>query len=349
MGQIKGEYFALKSTKRAQYNYIIYFWEGSQSHKKNFLNFKFTFWPKIEKMLLARGVESPPIQVRVVQNKEPNHFLVLFKGKMVVHNGAVDSAQPNAVHLYHVRGTNDLNTRAVEVEATAHSLNSNDSFVLKKDQKLYSWYGKGSNEDEKQLALRIAKCFETTNITVKEIEEGNEDNIFWSLLGGKATYASDPYLQEVALRNPRLFHCSNASGAFKVEEILNFTCDDLINDDVMILDTHRELYVWVGNNANAEEKEKSMEIALEYTQKAPGDHSNDMCIIRIEAGNEPPMFTCHFHGWVQHKETVYEDPYEKRLRLIRESEAKLAAAQQSENNEDEPEANITQTENNVTN
>jgi len=288
-------------------------------------------------MLINRGIESPPIQARVVQNKEPNHFLVLFKGKMVVHNSTVDTEQPNAVHLYHIRGTNHLNTRAIEIDATAHSLNSNDSFVLKKERKLYVWYGKGSNDDERQHALNIAKGFETVNIEVNELEEGQEDNIFWNLLGGKALYASDPYIQEVALRNPRLFHCSNASGSFQVEEILNFTCDDLINDDVMILDTNREVYIWVGNNANTEEKEKSMETALEYVQKAPGDHSNDMSIIRIEAGNEPPMFTCHFHGWIKQNETKFEDPYEKRLRLIRESEAKLVEVhkqeQVNENNE----------------
>ncbi len=28
-----------------------------------------------------------PVQVRVVQNKEPDHFLLLFKNKFVVHEG----------------------------------------------------------------------------------------------------------------------------------------------------------------------------------------------------------------------------------------------------------------------
>ena len=37
----------------------------------------------------ARG--GAPVQVRVVQGKEPNHFLSLFKGKFIVHDGGIDS------------------------------------------------------------------------------------------------------------------------------------------------------------------------------------------------------------------------------------------------------------------
>ena len=38
---------------------------------------------------------SAAVQVRVVQGKEPNHFLTLFKGRMVVHSGGRASAFKN--------------------------------------------------------------------------------------------------------------------------------------------------------------------------------------------------------------------------------------------------------------
>ncbi len=88
----------------------------------------------------------------MVQNKEPDHFLLIFKGKLVVHSGGVASGFKNVeeedtncvddIRLFQVRGTNDLNCRAIQVKAMASSLNSNDCFLLDTLTDLYIWYGK---------------------------------------------------------------------------------------------------------------------------------------------------------------------------------------------------------------
>lgn len=44
--------------------------------------------------------------------------------------------------LFQVRGTDELNTKATEVEARASSLNSNDVFLFKTGSVCYLWYGK---------------------------------------------------------------------------------------------------------------------------------------------------------------------------------------------------------------
>lgn len=93
-----------------------------------------------------------PVQIRVVQNKEPDHFLLVFRGKMVVHSGGkasgfknrndTDSYDVDGTRLFHVRGTDNINCRAVQVEEVASSLNSNDCFILETPAATYIWYGK---------------------------------------------------------------------------------------------------------------------------------------------------------------------------------------------------------------
>jgi len=63
---------------------------------------------------------------------------------------------------------------------------------------------------------------------------------------------------------PRLFQCSNASGYFFVSEIFNFSQDDMINDDIMLLDAYQTVYVWIGNKSNKFEKAGATRSAEQY-------------------------------------------------------------------------------------
>lgn len=51
---------------------------------------------------------------------------------------------PLPLRLFHVRGTNDFNTQAIEVSARCSNLNSNDVFVLSTENCCFLWYGKVS-------------------------------------------------------------------------------------------------------------------------------------------------------------------------------------------------------------
>ena len=51
--------------------------------------------------------------------------------------------------------------------------------------------------------------------------------------------------------------------------MFNFIQDDLDEDDVMMLDTWSQIFIWIGDNANKEEKEQAAVIAYEYLMKHP--------------------------------------------------------------------------------
>ena len=87
--------------------YIIYFWQGVDSSQDE----------KAASALQAKQLDDEmgdrPVQCRVVQGKEPEHFRQLFAGRMVVHSGGCasgfknrkdeDSYDTDGVSLFHVK------------------------------------------------------------------------------------------------------------------------------------------------------------------------------------------------------------------------------------------------------
>lgn len=291
--------------------YIIYFWQGRDSSTDE----------KGASALIAKDMDDTmggsPVQVRVTQGKEPLHFLALFKGKMVIHQGGIasgfknsteeDSFDTDGVSLFHIKGSNEYNTRAVQVEEKASSLNSGDCFVLLTPDTMYIWEGEGANSLEKQASESIANMMKGKRGT-EVVAEGSEPDAFWSAVGGKGEYTK---VKEIEVdHEPRLFRCTYNLGYFHVDEIYDFCQDDLLEDDVMMLDCYNEVYCWVGTTASEKEKQESLARAREYVQESTDGRSPDTPIFRVSSGFEPPGFTCNFLGWDTSKAGApEEDPY----------------------------------------
>ena len=52
----------------------------------------------------------------------------------------------------------------------------------------------------------------------------------------------------------------------QVTEIFNFSQDDLLTEDIMILDTHGEVFIWIGQCVESKEKQKAFEIGQVSTE-----------------------------------------------------------------------------------
>jgi hypothetical protein len=220
------------------------------------------------------------------------------------------------VALYHVRGTTDLNTRGIQVEEKATSLNSGDVFVLLNPSTEMIWYGKGASDTERATAKRIADKL-VVNRNQVEMNEGEETDEFWETLGGQTPYATSKVM-EAGAKPPRLFQCSNVTGDFVVEEIFNFNQDDMTMDDVFLLDTFDQVWLWVGADANRNEKQLAFQAAIDFVANAPDGRDRDTPILKIDPGREPPMFTSHFFGWDDNKfNSGGGDPYLEKLKALK--------------------------------
>ncbi|XP_074478507.1 villin-1 isoform X3 [Sebastes fasciatus] len=281
-----------------QQQYILYMWQGRHATKDEITASAY------QAVNIDNKYNGAPVQVRVVMGKEPRHFLAIFKGKLVIFEGG--TGRPGVVNpdggarLFQVRGTNELNTKATEVLARASSLSTNDVFLLKTDHICYLWYGKGCSGDERVMGRAMSDVLSKQDKQV--VMEGQEPAEFWVAVGGKAPYASDKRLQkEEPPHSPRLFECSNQVGQFRMTEVDDFAQSDLDEEDVMLLDTWEEIFLWVGNSANQYETKEAWNSTQEYLRTHPAGRDPDTPIVFVKQGYEPPTFTGWFNAWDPHK------------------------------------------------
>uniref|UniRef100_A0A6B2KXM5 HP domain-containing protein n=1 Tax=Arcella intermedia TaxID=1963864 RepID=A0A6B2KXM5_9EUKA len=300
--------------------HVVYYWQGRHSAVDD----------KGASSLLATDLSQNKGRgctlVRIAQGKEPEHFLTHFAGYMCTRTGKREEWQKEnegKPRLYHVRGTNEMDTTAQQIEAKAFSLNSNDVFVLDSAaDTVYVWNGKGANAHEVKMGeMIIGRLVDNDKPKQRKIiPEGSETEDFWKLLGGKGHYSNEPELA-VGDIHAKLFHCTDRTGSFKVVEIEDFTQDDLDPDDVYILDAHNSVFVWIGSGSTANERTKGSTLAVEYIKAADDGRVETCPIYVVDAGTEPVQFTLHFHGWDDSKAKKQVDVYSRKLIELNLTEA----------------------------
>lgn len=62
------------------------------------------------------------------------------------------------------------------------------------------------------------------------------------------------------VNNKLIFNFKGEEDNLKVTEIFNFTQDDLMTEDILILDCHSNIYVWVGHEVTPTIKSKALNI-----------------------------------------------------------------------------------------
>uniref|UniRef100_A0A8C8RCX2 Macrophage-capping protein n=1 Tax=Pelusios castaneus TaxID=367368 RepID=A0A8C8RCX2_9SAUR len=279
---------------------IIYTWQGVHATKDELTASAFLT------VQLDRSLNGQAVQIRVCQGKEPAHLLSLFKDKpLIVYKDGTSKKSgqkpPPPTRLFQIRRNLASITRIMEVDVDATSLNSNDVFVLKLPTNSgYTWVGKGASKEEEKGAQYVANVLKCQT---SRIVEGQEPEEFWRALGSKKKYqTSAQLLTESEDHPPRLYGCSNKTGRFIIEEVPGeFTQDDLAEDDVMLLDTWEQVFVWIGKDANETERSESVKSAKRYIETDPSGRDKRTPLVVVKQGYEPATFTGWFLGWDSNK------------------------------------------------
>ncbi|QCD97413.1 gelsolin [Vigna unguiculata] len=278
---------------------------------------------------MFNSLKGRPVQGRIFDGKEPPQFIALFQPMVVLKGGVssgykkfiADKGLPDetytadSIALIRISGTSPHNNKVVQVDAIAASLNSTECFVLQSGSAVFTWHGNQCSLEQQQLATKVAE-FLKPGVSLKLAKEGTETSAFWFAVGGKQSYTSKKATNDI-VRDAHLFTFSFNRGKLQVEEIYNFSQDDLLTEDILILDTHAEVFVWIGQCVDPKEKQNAFEIAQKYIDKAASldGLSPQVPLYKVTEGNEPCFFTAYF-SWDHAKALVPGNSFQKKVTLL---------------------------------
>ncbi|KAL8142768.1 hypothetical protein V2J09_015800 [Rumex salicifolius] len=254
---------------------------------------------------MSNSLKGRPALGRIFQGKEPPQFVALFESMIVLKGGlssgsklavkalGVEPYTIDGVALIQISGISTHNSRAVRVDTC---------YILQTGTSIFIWQGNQSPFEQQQLAVKVAEILKP-GVALKHAKEGIENSTFWAALGGKQNYASKKESQNIT-QDPHLYSFSINRGKFQVEEIYNFTQDDLLTEDTL-LDTHAEVFVWVGHTVDPKEKQKAFEMGEKYIALAASLEGlpQQVPLYKITKGNELCFFTTYF-SWDSAKAIV---------------------------------------------
>jgi len=294
-------YIVLKTVKQGNsFRWDVHFWLGEKTSQDE------AGTAAYKTVELDDTLGGAPVQHREVQDYESELFLGYFNPSVQILRGGVETGfnhvkpEEYETRLLQLKGKTTVHSK--QVSADSDSLNSGDVFVLDGGMKLYQWNGKASSVREKNKAGEIARAIREERKGQPKIvtfEEGQEDEEFWTLLGGKGPIASaaeggdDIEAEKAQQKGPKaLYQLSDATGTLTFTEKAKgkVTKNMFGTKDVFIFDTGFEVFAWIGKGTSINEKRSALPKAQEYLVKY--NRPAYLPIAKINEGAEGE----HFHA-----------------------------------------------------
>jgi len=271
-------YVVLRSTKIGNaLNYAVHFWIGETSTQDEYGTAAYV---TVE---IDDHFGGKPVQYREVMGHESDAFRSYFpQGLQILKGGIasgfkhVDTQAEFKTRLMQIKGKKHI--QVTEVPCQTSSLNSGDVFVLNTFSTIYLWIGKECGAFERNkggtfaTALKEQTHFKQVIVTLED--GGKDDNAdFWKTLGGKgrvktaAEGGSDVDADAGKTQGlKRVLRVSDASGTLKFDKVAEgkFGRQVLKSEDVFIVDSGFEIFVWIGKGSTTQEQKGGMFYAQTY-------------------------------------------------------------------------------------
>jgi hypothetical protein len=281
----------------------IYFWIGSESTQDEYGVAAY----KANELDDLLG--DAPIQHREVESRESPEFLACFPKGINYMDGGVNSGFrhigadgneetqderiPDKLYRVHRSGKGGY-TRLIQVPVACSSLNEGDGFILDTGDRVFTWFGSKVNPFEKNKTATMAQNMKDSHHGHAElfIDVGDDNEDFWSLLGGKGDIAPAEEAAE-AEQETLLYVVKDDGGDISMVK-KETSKDSLESDNVCIIDRGTVCIIWIGKEASKAELQQAMRI-VDSQLRNTGRHGSTT-VYRIKEGQEKrcPAFAKSF-------------------------------------------------------
>jgi hypothetical protein len=267
----------------------IYFWIGSASSQDEY---GVVAYKTVELDDLLGGA---PVQHREVEKFESAAFMSCFPKGVTYLEGGIDSgfrevgADSNEEadipkRLFRVF-RKDKTTRSVEVPLACSSLNDGDAFILDAGNKIYTWFGSGVSAFEKNESASIAQQLTDSRGGHAEfvVDVGDDNEDFWSLLGGKGDIAPAEDAAEPPAFETKMYILSDAGGSISIKKV-DVDKSGLDSGNVVLIDGGSLVIIWIGKDASKAEQQQAM-LVVDNSLRIQG-RMNSATAMRVLEGQE---------------------------------------------------------------
>ncbi|XP_052281929.1 advillin-like isoform X2 [Dreissena polymorpha] len=273
----------------AHYQYIIYYWLGGKStatDHERIVHFA---------MQKNKELDNVAVVIRVLDGKEPQHFMTSLSDWMLVYDGELSQDVGADRKLFCVRDAGDRATRVQQVTLDWSSLNSSASFVLLTPEAAFLWFGKLSGSTEREAAKDLLGVLCTTKMYSYEVvPEGKEPQSFLQYIDGKRNYNNEYKIKVLERRPATLSYFDPVTQTFELVD--QFLQEDLSEEEILLLDTYDQVFVWCGERV--QDRQHLSDVAKLYMSCDPSCREfESVSVWMISQRSEPVAFSKHFRSW----------------------------------------------------
>ncbi|XP_038061933.1 gelsolin-like protein 2 [Patiria miniata] len=258
-----------KEEDSEELNYDVHFWIGQYSTQDEYGT---AAYKTVE---LDTLLDDKPIQHREVMDHESDLFKSYFPSLSLLEGGAdtgfrkvkPTEYQPRLLHFHGTR----KNIQVKEVALSRQSLDSSDVFILDLGLEIFQWNGSSANKDEKFKAVQYLQALKSERSGKPQVESLDESGIstnhrFYEKLPDKPVEKEE---ETDSSFPPSIFRVSDETGSLETTLVSEgkLARSFLESKDVFLVDTGKELFVWVGKGASPDEKKNGLPYAHSYLMK----------------------------------------------------------------------------------